>query len=75
FSQLMIIKLIKINTNKYLILFDILHMIADGTAIKNLITEGIHLYKGNKLKQDMLQYYDYIELRNSPDQKNKKSSQ
>ncbi|MEE6145463.1 condensation domain-containing protein [Bacillus cereus] len=74
-APLMRIKLIKINIKKYLILFDIHHMIADGTAIKNLITEGIQLYKGNKLKQDILQYYDYLEWRNSPEEKKKTHSQ
>lgn len=51
--------LIKLEAEKYIILFDMHHIISDGASNSILFREFISLYKGNKLPELRIQYKDY----------------
>ncbi|MCL2121306.1 MAG: amino acid adenylation domain-containing protein [Clostridiales bacterium] len=48
-------------TNRYILLFDIHHIIADGMSMRILTEEFSRLYGGEVLKAQTLQYKDYSE--------------
>lgn len=51
--------LAKMALNKFMILFDIHHIISDGTTISILFREFIDLYKGKSLPELRIQYKDF----------------
>ena len=51
--------LIKLESEKYIILFDMHHIISDGASNSILFGEFMNLYKGNKLPELKIQYKDY----------------
>jgi amino acid adenylation domain-containing protein len=53
------IGLVLLEPKKYLLLFDIYHIIADGTSITILIQEWIKLYTNEQLPNLKLQYKDF----------------
>ncbi|MCB2311586.1 amino acid adenylation domain-containing protein [Clostridium tagluense] len=59
------IGLIKIEENKNILMFDIHHIITDGTSMDIFIREFIELYEGNILPELKLQYKDYAEWQNN----------
>jgi amino acid adenylation domain-containing protein/thioester reductase-like protein len=57
-------QLIKIQPEKHWLLFDIHHIIADGTSLEILRQEFMHIYNGQKLPDLTLQYKDYAAWQN-----------
>lgn len=53
------VSLIKLKEEKYIILFDMHHIISDGTSYAILFSEFISLYKGVELPEQRIQYKDY----------------
>lgn len=58
------IGLVKLGTKKNLILFDIHHIIADGTSTAILVNEFIEFYQGNRLPELKIQYKEYAVWQN-----------
>jgi len=56
--------LIKIAKNKHLMLFDMHHLISDGTSMNVLIKEFTQHYEGKDLEQLKIQYKDYSTWQN-----------
>lgn len=52
--------LVKLN-HQHLLLFDMHHIISDGTSVGIMINEFVKLYNGEKLPELRLQYTDYSE--------------
>ncbi|MDB4867900.1 MAG: lchAA, partial [Cohnella sp.] len=63
-APLMRIGLMKLDENKYLLLFDMHHLISDGVTIGILLGELAQLYAGNGLPELRLQYKDYAVWQN-----------
>lgn len=57
-------KLVKINLNKYVLLFDMHHIISDGSSINILINELSKIYNGEDLVNNDWNYIDYSEFEN-----------
>ena len=55
---------LKIHHHKYLLLFDIHHLIADGASIEILTNELKVLYQGGDLPQTQISYQDFSEWHN-----------
>jgi len=60
--------LIKIENKKYILLFDMHHIITDGTSEGILFSEFMSLYAGNELPPLRLQYKDYAGWQQSAEQ-------
>ena len=58
------VALIKLSTLKHLLLFDMHHIISDGTSMGILIREFIDLYQGRNLPELRIQYKDYAVWQN-----------
>ncbi|MFW9877545.1 MAG: condensation domain-containing protein [Candidatus Thorarchaeota archaeon] len=56
--------IIKITTEKHILLFDMHHIITDGLSQNILFSEFISLYSGEELPPMRLQYKDYAEWQN-----------
>ncbi|GAA0894227.1 hypothetical protein GCM10009122_39070 [Fulvivirga kasyanovii] len=54
------VKLVKIDDNRHVLLYDIHHIISDGTSSTNFIKDVIELYIGNVLSPLKIQYRDYV---------------
>ncbi len=52
-------KILKINTEHYIILFDIHHIISDGTSQTIMVKEFVEFYQGRSLPPLEIQYKDY----------------
>jgi amino acid adenylation domain-containing protein/non-ribosomal peptide synthase protein (TIGR01720 family) len=57
--------LIKLAEEKHLLLFDMHHIISDGTSMSILTREFGELYKGKELKPQRIQYKDFSEWQNA----------
>ena len=58
-APLFAVSLVKLNDNRSLLVFDIHHIIADGTSMKILVKEFIDLSNGRSLTDLNIQYKDY----------------
>ncbi len=58
-APLLRVGLVKLDKDRYLMLFDVHHIISDGVSAGILIKEFASLYNGNKLPEVKLQYRDY----------------
>ncbi|MBO3797176.1 amino acid adenylation domain-containing protein [Bacillus subtilis] len=54
-------KLVFINKNKFLLLFDMHHIIVDAASIMIFLSDLFELYYGNKLLEHTVEYKDYCE--------------
>ncbi|PTI60479.1 condensation domain-containing protein, partial [Staphylococcus succinus] len=61
------VKIVKRDDQRYILLFDIHHIISDGASIYNVIREFSQLYQGHKLEEVKLQYKNYSEWINNTD--------
>lgn len=59
------VSLVKVDNMRYLFMFDIHHIIADGKSIQILIDELMQVYNGKDLKPIRLQYKDYAAWENT----------
>ena len=57
--------LIKLMEKRHLLLFDIHHIITDGTSMSILVKEFIELYEGRELETQRIQYKDFSEWQNA----------
>ena len=58
--------LIKIGIERYILAFDLLHIIADGIAFGILVRDFMDLYEGKDLADLKLQYKDFSQWQNGP---------
>ncbi len=58
-APLMRVELVKFSENKHLLMFDMHHIISDGTTMGILIKEFTELYLGNNLPEININYKDY----------------
>ncbi|QUI24145.1 non-ribosomal peptide synthase/polyketide synthase [Vallitalea pronyensis] len=56
--------LLKVQKNKYIMLFDMHHIISDGVSMNVLIREFTQIYKGKKLPELKVHYKDYSAWQN-----------
>ncbi|MBJ8015077.1 SDR family NAD(P)-dependent oxidoreductase [Bacillus cereus group sp. N34] len=63
-APLLRVNLIKLAPERFLLLFDMHHIITDGVAMDNLICEIMQLYEGHKLPPLKRDYKDYSEWQN-----------
>ncbi len=52
-------QLVSFSAMKHVLLFDMHHIISDGTSIAILVREFVHLYNGEQLPELSVQYKDY----------------
>jgi amino acid adenylation domain-containing protein len=52
-------KILEINSNHHIVVFDICHLIADGTSITNLLKDFIAFYSGEELEKNRIDYKDF----------------
>lgn len=57
--------LVRVQKEKYLLMFDMHHIISDGVSMGILINEFTQLYEGKELKELKLQYKDYSHWQNN----------
>jgi len=57
--------LIKVNPGKHILMYDMHHIISDGTSMGILVKELMGLYEGKALPELRLQYKDYAAWQNS----------
>ncbi len=55
---------IRLEEDKHILIFDMHHIISDGTSMGILINEFAHLYEGQELDELRIQYKDYAEWQN-----------
>ncbi len=60
-APLLRVKIVKFDKQRYILLFDIHHIISDGASIYHIIGEFSKLYQGHTLGETKLQYKDYSE--------------
>jgi len=60
-APLLRVKIVKFDKQRYILLFDIHHIISDGASIYHIIGEFSKLYQGQTLAEMKLQYKDYSE--------------
>ncbi|MDO5555589.1 MAG: condensation domain-containing protein, partial [Clostridia bacterium] len=58
-APLLRVQLLQLKKNKFILLFDMHHIISDGTSIQILMKELEDIYNGNKLKNIKITYKDY----------------
>lgn len=58
-APLLRVKLIKLNENKHIFIYDMHHIIADGASRAIIMKEFVKLYAGEKLEELAIQYKDY----------------
>ena len=63
-APLLRVGLVKMSENRHLLLFDMHHIISDGTSMVILTQEFIELYQGKKLEKLKIQYKDFAEWQN-----------
>ncbi|WP_090834494.1 amino acid adenylation domain-containing protein [Paenibacillus sophorae] len=63
-APLLRVELIKLATDRHLLLFDMHHIISDGVSIGILIQEFVTLYQGNYLSPLRIQYKDFSAWQN-----------
>ena len=63
-APLLRVALVKTDENRHFLLFDMHHIISDGTSMSILTKEFMALYEGKKLKTQKMQYKDFSEWQN-----------
>ena len=58
-APLIRVKLVKLHKDKYLLLYDMHHIISDGISMSILIKEFVYIYKGLNLNELVIQYKDF----------------
>jgi amino acid adenylation domain-containing protein len=58
------VELVKIAAGKYLLLFDLHHIISDGTSVSLLMREFLKVYNGRELPELRIQYKDFAVWQN-----------
>ncbi|MDT8717660.1 amino acid adenylation domain-containing protein [Clostridium sp. 19966] len=58
-APLLRVKLIRLAEEKYLLMFDMHHIISDGSSMSIVMDEFTRLFKGENLKELRVQYKDY----------------
>ncbi|WP_010248522.1 non-ribosomal peptide synthetase [Acetivibrio cellulolyticus] len=58
-APLLRIALIKVKEDKHIMMYDMHHIISDGTSMKIIIQEFAEFYRGKELPQLRIQYKDY----------------
>lgn len=66
-------KVAKLEEDRYLLMFDMHHIISDGGSISILVDDFCNAYKGKALTELKLQYKDYSEWLNSKDMNEQKN--
>ena len=64
-APLLRVGLIKVNANRHYLLFDMHHIISDGTAITILMQDFMMLYNGGELEEQRIGYKDFSEWQNA----------
>ncbi|MBZ9636378.1 non-ribosomal peptide synthase/polyketide synthase [Clostridium sp. FP1] len=64
-APLLRVGLIKLKEEKYILMFDMHHIISDGVSMGILTNEFAKIYEGNKLEQLRIQYKDYSQWQNN----------
>ena len=63
-APLLRVRLVKVATNRYYLMFDMHHIISDGVSIMVLTQEFVKLYEGQQLKELRIQYKDFAHWQN-----------
>ncbi|EPR10083.1 condensation domain-containing protein [Ruminiclostridium papyrosolvens] len=63
-APLLRVEIVKINENRHIMMFDMHHIISDGTSMAILVKEIIDLYDGRQLPELRIQYKDFSEWQN-----------
>ncbi len=63
-APLMRVGLVKVHPSKYILMFDMHHIISDGVSTGILVEEFSRIYAGNELKPLRIQYKDFSEWQN-----------
>ncbi|URZ00318.1 non-ribosomal peptide synthetase [Clostridium felsineum] len=64
-APLLRVLIIKVEEEKYIIMYDMHHIIADGRSMEILIEEFVKIYSGERLEDLKIQYKDYARWQNS----------
>lgn len=59
------VKVIELKEEKYILIFDIHHILSDGLSMGILIEEFFLIYQGEKLSELRIQYKDYAQWQNN----------
>ncbi len=65
-APLLRVGLVKVQSNKYILVYDMHHIISDGVSMEILIKEFCMLYQGIELPKLRIQYKDYTEWLREP---------
>lgn len=63
-SNLIRVGLIKLSEEEFILIFDMNHIVTDGTSMGILLNDFIEIYKGNELKPLRVQYKDFVQWQN-----------
>ncbi len=63
-APLLRVEIVKINESRHIMMFDMHHIISDGTSMAILVQEIIDLYDGRELPELRIQYKDFSEWQN-----------
>ncbi len=63
-ASLLRVEIVKIYENRHIMMFDMHHIISDGTSMAILVKEIIDLYDGRELPELRIQYKDFSEWQN-----------
>ncbi|MCK4259635.1 MAG: non-ribosomal peptide synthase/polyketide synthase, partial [Halanaerobiales bacterium] len=64
-TSLFRVEIIQLEEDKYILMFDMHHIISDGISMEIFVDEFANLYEGNKLDELKIQYKDYAEWQNN----------
>ncbi len=64
-APLLRVGLVKVKSNKHILMYDIHHIISDGTSMGILVEEFSKAYAGEEIKPLRLQYKDFSEWQNN----------
>ncbi|SHK85208.1 Phosphopantetheine attachment site, partial [Clostridium cavendishii DSM 21758] len=67
-APLLRVALIKLEEDRHILVFDMHHIISDGTSMAILKREFVEIYKGKELEDLKIQYKDYSEWQNKMQQ-------
>ncbi len=63
-APLLRVGLVKVRTNKYILMYDMHHIISDGVSMGILVEEFSRIYAGEELKPLRIQYKDFSKWQN-----------
>ncbi|AEY65546.1 condensation domain-containing protein [Clostridium sp. BNL1100] len=63
-APLLRVEIVKIDENRHIMMFDMHHIISDGTSMAILVKEIIDLYDGRQLPELRIQYKDFADWQN-----------